>query len=139
MTRSLTSAMCPNSGPMKTAPPQCLRRPHVVFWLQRDLQDFGVAHNLLIAGGGDSFACDPVYLVEGVWFQDPLVSRPNKNLQPQWLVFHVAMELRGEKTESNEVVPICARGMYLQRQGVSSRESKQLQPCCLPKDGGRGH
>lgn len=63
------------------------------FWLQRNLQDFGVAHDLLIAGGGDSFPRDPVHLIEGVGLKDPLVGRPDEDLKPQGLVFHVAMEL----------------------------------------------
>lgn len=88
---------------------QPLRRPHVVFWLQRDLQDFGVAHNLLIAGGGDSFSRDPVHLVEGVGFKDPLISRPNEDLKPQGLVFHVAMELGGRKQNQIITGPLTCR------------------------------
>lgn len=95
--------MAPLTSPRRPTAlgPQPLRGPHVVFWLQRNLQDFGVAHDLLIAGGGDSFPRDPVHLIEGVGLKDPLVGRPDEDLKPQGLVFHVAMELGGgeEKTE----------------------------------------
>lgn len=37
---------------------------HVVFWEQRDLQDFGATHNLLLAGGGNHLPSHPVDLVE---------------------------------------------------------------------------
>lgn len=84
----------------KPRPCAALRGSHVVFWLQRDLQDLGVAHNLLIAGGGNGLARDSVYLVEGMWLKDPLISRPNEDLKAQGLVLHVAMELREEKTKS---------------------------------------
>lgn len=92
----------PHEDPRPSAlGPQPLRGPHVVFWLQRNLQDFGVAHDLLIAGGGDSFPRDPVHLIEGVGLKDPLVGRPDEDLKPQGLVFHVAMELGGEKRKLN--------------------------------------
>lgn len=85
--------------PPATAP--ALRGPHVVLWLQGDFQDLGVAHNLLIAGGGNCFARDPVYLVEGMRLKDSLISCPNEDLKSQGLVLHVAVELRKEKKNSH--------------------------------------
>lgn len=56
---------------------------HVVLGLQGDLQNFGATDHPLQAGRGDRLTGDPVDLVEGVWFQDPLVSCPYKHLQTQ--------------------------------------------------------
>lgn len=94
----ITQALLTFPGSPTTAP--ALRGPHVVLWLQGDFQDLGVAHNFLIAGGGNGFACDPVYLVEGVRLKDSLIGCPNEDLKSQGLVLHVAMELRKEKKKT---------------------------------------
>lgn len=67
---------------------------HVVLWLQRDLQDFGAVDNFLITRGGDSFPGDAVDLVEGVRFEDALVSRADEDLQTERFLASVAVKLQ---------------------------------------------
>lgn len=71
-------------------------RFHVVLGLQGDLQDFGAVDDLLVAGGRHGFAGDAVHLVKGVGLQDALVSRTNEDLQTQWVLASVAMQLQNE-------------------------------------------
>lgn len=58
--------------------------PHVILRLQRDFQHFSPVDHPLQAGRGDSLPSDAMDLVEGVGLQEPLVCRPDENLQPQW-------------------------------------------------------
>lgn len=59
---------------------------------------------LLIAGGGDSLACDAVDLVEGVRLQDPLISRADEDLQAQRLFASVSMQLKHTHTQKSYTV-----------------------------------
>ncbi len=65
-------------------------RFHVILWLERNLQDFGAADDLLVAGGGDGFASNAVDLIESVRLQDALVCRANEDLQSQRLLASVS-------------------------------------------------
>lgn len=67
---------------------------HVVFGLQRDLQQFGPAHHLLHAGRGDGLPCDTVDLVKGVWFQELLIRCADKDLEPQLICTLVPEKLK---------------------------------------------
>lgn len=71
--------------------------PHVVLRQQRNLQDFGVVVQGLVARGGHCLAGDAVDLVEGVRPQQPVVSSADEQLQGQRLALHVAMKLRGRE------------------------------------------
>lgn len=125
-------SQAPATRPTETRrpPPRPLRGTHVVFRLQRYLQDFGVAHDLLVAGGGDGFPRDPVHLVEGVGFQDPLVGRPDEDLKAEGLVFHVAVKLVGRRKQSQVITDSTAG-----RQGVAAVAQQTRRPEKLP--GGR--
>ncbi len=63
---------------------------HVILWLKRNLQDFGAADDLLVAGGGDGFAGNAMDLIESVRLQDALVCRANEDLQSQRLLASVS-------------------------------------------------
>lgn len=63
---------------------------HVILWLKRNLQDFGAADDLLVAGGGDGFASNAMDLIESVRLQDALVCRANEDLQSQRLLASVS-------------------------------------------------
>lgn len=67
---------------------------HVVLWLQGNLEDFGAVDDLLKAGGRDRFACDAVDLIKGVGLEDALVRRTDEDLQAEWLLASVAMQLQ---------------------------------------------
>lgn len=75
---------------------------HVVLWLQRDLQDFGAIHDLLVAVGGDRLASDSVNLIKSVRLQDALIGCTNKNLEDKWILASVAMQLQTRKTDEAE-------------------------------------
>lgn len=53
---------------------------HVVFWFKRNLQHFSPVDHRLHAGCGNSLPGDAMNLVEGVGFQEPLISCPNEHL-----------------------------------------------------------
>ena len=65
----------------------------MIFWLQGDLQHFSPVHHPLHAGCGDGLPSDAVDLIEGVGFQEPLVRRPDEDLQPQCSCALVPTEL----------------------------------------------
>lgn len=49
--------------------------------------------DLLIAGGRDGFAGDPVNLVKSVRLEDALVCRADENLEAEWILASVAVQL----------------------------------------------
>lgn len=72
---------CPLGHSTRRPPPaSSLHGSHVIFWEQRDLQDFGVGQDGFMAGGGDSLPRDPVDLVEGMGPEQAVVCCPNEQL-----------------------------------------------------------
>lgn len=99
---------------------QCLHGSHVVFWQKRDLQDFGVGEDGLVAGGGHGLPRDAVDLVEGVWPQQAVVRRPDEQLQCEGLALQVAVELAREQT------PLSARAQAAQKQ-LNFHQQRRIQ------------
>lgn len=64
---------------------------HVVFREQRDLQDLGASHDLLVARGGDRLPRHAVHLVERVRTQVAVVCGADEELE--------AERLRGRASE----------------------------------------
>lgn len=81
---------------------------HVVLGLQRDLQDLGAIDLSLLAWCGDRFPRDAVHLVEGMGFEEPLVSRSDEHQQAQWSSASVPMKLSRDTTKQN-VLPLWGR------------------------------
>lgn len=59
---------------------------HVVFWKQRDIQDFGGAHHLLLADGGNVLPCHSVDLVEGMRTNGSVVCCADEQQQTERLL-----------------------------------------------------
>lgn len=72
---------------------------HVVLWKQRDLQDLGVVHGSLLAGGGDRLPRHPVDLVEGMGAKVAVVRGADEHQQADGLLA-VSAQLQTEDTST---------------------------------------